>query len=160
MLLRVVSRRLIILLLLLSKSAFAQEGTGYVFVGPGASTAEHGSATLQAGLGGELVWRYAGLTGELSYLAPQQTLSNAAGVFSVGPSVHIPWRGKRSIDPYILGGYTLFFYGQGARGGGNYGGGVNWWFNRDVGLKLEFRDQVAHGIQYWGFRFGLTFHSE
>lgn len=153
------NRSLIILLAFPCASAFAQESAAYVFAAPGARTGPGSSATVQGGLGGELVWKYLGFGAEASYLAPQQSFSSGVGVFSIDPAVHIPWHGSSRIDPYFLGGYTLLFR-AGTFSGANYGGGVNWWFRPNYGLKVEFRDQVIRGIHYFGFRFGVNFHTE
>lgn len=143
---------------LLCAGALAQETAGYVFAAPG-STSSPGTATIQGGAGGELVWKYLGFGGELSYLAPQRSFSDGFGVFSLDPAIHVPVPRHTTIDPYFLGGWTLFFRNHTANGA-NYGGGVNWWFNNNFGLKLELRSHAVQGTQYWGFRFGLNFHTD
>jgi hypothetical protein len=150
------THRIILITLLAAAGAFAQESAGYIFAAPGRTSAPS-TATIQGGAGGELVWRYFGLGGDVSWLAPQRSFSDGFGALSIDPAIHIPTHGHASIDPYFLGGYTLFFR-SGTASGGNYGGGVNWWFNHDFGLKLELRDQVVHSTHYWGFRVGLNFH--
>ena len=56
-------------------------------------------------------------------------------------------------------GYTLFF----RNGRGNlfhFGGGVNYWAARHVGVRAELRDQVFSNdgtLHYWGFRLGVAF---
>lgn len=151
-----VIKRIIFVALLTAAAALAQETAGYVFAAPGSAS---GTGTIQGGVGGELVWRYFGFGGDVSYLAPQRSFSDGFGVLSLDPAIHFPTHGHSSLDPYFLGGYTLFFRG-GVANGGNYGGGVNWWFHRDFGLKLELRDQVVQGTHYWGFRVGLNFHTD
>jgi len=41
----------------------------------------------------------------------------------------------------------------------NFGGGVNWWFKRGLGLRLEVRDHVptTGNGHLLGFRIGLSF---
>jgi len=146
-------KRIIILFLLLSASALAQEGIGYLFAAPG----RDGGATIQGGVGGEMVWRWVGLGSDVSYLAPQSSFSSGVGVWNLDPSFHFKPHEDSRIDPYFTGGYTLLFRG-GEHSGGNYGVGVNWWFARDVGLRVELRDQVVEQTHYWGVRFGVNFH--
>jgi hypothetical protein len=42
----------------------------------------------------------------------------------------------------------------------NFGGGVDYWMKKRVGLRIEFRDQVWSGpsqtSHFWGARFGVT----
>lgn len=146
--------RILILLVLLSASAFAQEGIGYLFAAPGRGGS---SATVQGGVGGEMVWQYLGIGSDISYLAPQTSFSSGVGVWSLDPSLHYKRHEDSRIDPYFSGGYTLLFRG-GVHSGGNFGAGLNWWIARDVGLRVELRDQVVEGTNYWGVRFGINFH--
>lgn len=145
--------RIIILFLLLSAGAMAQEGGGYVFAAPG----RDGGATIEGGVGGDMVWRWIGFGGDIDYLAPQSSFSSGVGVVSVGPSLHFRRHEDSPIDPFVTGGYTAFFR-NGVHSGGNYGAGVNWWLRPDVGLRVELRDQVVESTHYWGVRFGVDFH--
>src|SRR5579884_1124449 len=97
--------RLALLTVLLGSAAAAQETAGYVFAAPGSGA---GTATIQGGVGGELVWKYFGFGGDVSYLAPQRSFSSGFGVLSLDPAIHFPTHGHSSLDPYFLGGYTLF----------------------------------------------------
>jgi len=146
--------RIIILFLLISASAMAQEGIGYLFGGAGRGGS---GAIVQGGVGGEMVWRWIGFGSEVSYLAPQSSFSSGLGVVSVDPSIHFKRHEDARIDPYITGGYTAFIR-NGVRSGANYGAGVNWWLGRDVGVRFEIRDQVLQQTHYWDFRVGVNFH--
>jgi len=146
--------RTIILLIVVCAGAAAQEDAGFIYVAPGHAP---GGATIQGGAGGELVWRFFGFGGDIGYLAPQQSFSSGLGVLSLDPAIHFARHSDSAIDPYFLGGYTLMFR-NGVRSGGNYGMGINWWFKRDFGLKVEMRDQVVPSTHFWGVRFGLDFH--
>jgi len=146
--------RTIILFLLSCGGALAQQNAGFVYVAPGHVS---GGATVQGGAGGELVWRFFGIGGDVGYLAPQKSFSDGLGVLSLDPAIHFAHHSDSAIDPYFLGGYTLMFR-NGVKSGGNYGAGVNWWFKPDFGLKVELRDQVVDSSHFWGVRFGLNFH--
>jgi hypothetical protein len=154
-----VMNRLLILALFCCASIFAQESNGNIFVAPGSTTGPYSATTVQAGLGGELVWKYFGFGGEISALMPTSNVARTFGVVSIDPAVHIPLRSKPQFDPYLVAGPTLFFGNQSALGGANYGAGVNWWVQPGFGLKFEFRDQVIHGNQAWGFRLGINFRT-
>ena len=63
------------------------------------------------------------------------------------------------IDPFVDGGYTLFFH-SGSANLFHFGGGANFWATRHLGARVELRDQVASydgTIHYWGFRLGVAF---
>lgn len=163
----------VVLLFVVPKFASAQNaepkyrGQGYIFLGVGSGTVtprfEH------VGGGGEvLLFRGIGVGGELGAMGWP---AEGEGVISVGPSYHFLHAFHKSkIDPFVQVGYTGTFAGDTPIAGGNgilfnFGGGMNYWFFKKVGLRLEFRDYVHHisffpagGItdQYWGVRIGLT----
>ncbi len=149
--------KLCLSILLLGVGAAAQHSNGYVFGGFG-SVSGGGGSTLQVGVGGEAVFlRYVGIGGEAGALAPTSDFGAAIAVLSANGYGHIPTRGK--WDPFLTAGYSRL-----QRTGGvnafNYGGGVNYWFKRHLGLRMEFRDHVASegsNTHFWTFRFGLGF---
>ena len=65
-------------------------------------------------------------------------------------------------EPFLAAGCTLLtqrvWDGRSYRGGVNFGGGFNHWFNRHVGLRFEVRDSVVERFNYADIRVGLTFH--
>ncbi len=151
-------------LLLLVTNGYAQaetrsQGTGYLFFAPGIYGRDH-SGAIQFGGGGN--YRSSiGLGGGLdaSYLAPWSYTGEGIGTFS--PYLYYSYLKKESrIEPFLSGGYTLFFRSSTANGI-NFGGGIHFWFNRKIALKLEFRDDVMlssyQNIHVLGFRMGVAF---
>lgn len=142
-------------------------GQGYIFLGVGSGT--DNPRFEHVGGGGEvLLFRGIGVGGELGAMG---TPGEGEGVLSVGPSYHFLHAFHKSkIDPFVQGGYTGTFAGDVPIEGGrgilfNFGGGMNYWFFKRLGLRLEFRDYVHHTSfypsggatdQYWGVRIGLT----
>ncbi len=141
-------------------AASAQRSHGYAFVGPGGiSGTDVASPTVHFGGGGELVLpRGVGLGGEIGALSPTGDIAASIGVASANAYYHFGSKGK--IDPYVTGGYSLFFR-SGTGSGANFGFGVNLWLFRSLGLKLELRDHVisadAGTSQWWSGRVGLNF---
>jgi hypothetical protein len=67
--------------------------------------------------------------------------------------------GHGKLDPFVNAGYTRLQRGGGANGV-NFGGGVNYWFKRHLGVRIEIRDHVMTDIgsvHFWGVRFGVAF---
>ncbi|MEO8658528.1 MAG: hypothetical protein ABI693_08665 [Bryobacteraceae bacterium] len=150
--------KLFLMIFALASVAAAQSSNGYVFVAPGGvSCCGHTQSTVHAGGGGEaILWKGLGAGAEVGGMGPTQYLSESFGVFSANGYYHL-LRGKhRKLDPFVTGGYTLFFR-EGAASLGNFGAGVNYWFSKHVGLRTEFRDHVYITDHYWGFRFGVAF---
>jgi len=146
-----------------AQSSDGSKGQGYVFVAPGAATTEEGGlATMSFGGGGErLVAKRMGLGAELGYVAPWGEFMEALGVFSLNVSYRLgPRHRERKVEPFVTGGYTLFFPGEGTALGFNFGGGLNYWSSQRLGLRFEVRDQVGlfdQPVHVLGFRIGLTF---
>jgi hypothetical protein len=117
------------------------------------------------GGGGEvLFFRGLGVGGELGATG---WLGDGVGLYSIDSSYHFfRARGKSKLVPFIEGGYSRAFANKGftlSENLFNFGGGIHYWVFKRVGLRLEFRDYVAHehflvGVtdQYWGFRVGLA----
>ena len=133
---------------------------GYIFAAPG-GTSGGGGGTLHIGGGGEGVFKNgAGIGAEIGYVTPFESFGDGLGLFSVNGSYHFLKASKSGkVVPFVTGGYTGFFRG-GYANGVNFGAGVNYWFKRRVGLRVEFRDNVfvqdgsAHLLNV---RVGLTF---
>ncbi|MGE0131077.1 MAG: hypothetical protein AB7U82_23615 [Blastocatellales bacterium] len=135
-------------------------GYGYIFAAPGGSS-NGGGGTLHIGGGGEGVLKNGvGIGAELGYLYPFEGIDEGLGTFSVNGAYHF-LKASRSekVTPFVTAGYTGFFR-SGYANGFNFGGGVNYWFKKRVGLRFEFRDNVfaADGAAHLlNVRIGLTF---
>jgi hypothetical protein len=121
----------------------AQSNNVYLFAGPGAVTASGlSTAVLHGGVGFEVR-----LPAGLAAGAEAGVLSNVerTGVVVIGSVngyYHFIHKRSRKLDPFITGGYTGII-SDGSVNAFNFGGGVNWWFVRHLGLKLEFRNHVT-----------------
>ena len=140
----------------------AQPSHGYIFFAPGGITCCHNtSMTLQFGGGGEYVIKKGvGVGAELSVVGARQSFGDSAmGLFSPNGFYHFVHGQDIKADPFVTGGYTLLFRSYHANLA-NFGGGMNYWLARRVGVRLELRDQlnttgtIAH---FWGVRFGVAF---
>jgi hypothetical protein len=130
------------------RSAFTRWNGNFVHVGGGAE--------------GRLMDRFA-LGGELAVLKP---LTNrdaiTTGLVSVTPAYHfISRESRRKIDPFADGGLSLLF-GSGGALAFHYGGGLNYWVWRRVGLRFEFRHhlwspEAGEAIHLVGIRVGIAF---
>jgi len=137
--------------------ARAQRSHGYFFVAPGGT---NGTATLHLGGGVEGgLGKGIGVGAELGALGPTRSFDDVLGVFSANGYYHFFRDDGRKADPFVTGGYTLFFR-SGTANLGNLGGGVNYWLGERIGLKIEFRDHIrtpGRGtLHFYGIRFGIT----
>ena len=163
------ANRLMVLFLLLAPTAWSQSSNGYAFFAPGGvSCCGNTSMTLHFGVGGEAVLRYGiGIGAEIGALAVRQYFADSlVGVFSPNGYYHF-FHGKRvKVDPFVTGGYSLMFR-SGHINLFNFGGGLNYWSDGKLGLRIEVRDHVhdlgsgfygnSPAIHYWGVRVGLAF---
>ncbi|MEW6131024.1 MAG: hypothetical protein AB1757_28595 [Acidobacteriota bacterium] len=132
-----------------------RQAWGYLFAGAGGSS--DGVALWQVGGGGDgLMHKGLGIGGELSVIAAGDGGSGGVGVASVNLSGHFNRANK--AQPFITGGATVAF-SIGAAGGGNVGGGVQYWFKDRVGLRIEARDYIFSSDRYNLFlvRVGISF---
>ena len=64
------------------------------------------------------------------------------------------------VTPFVTGGYTRMFSGEGGFNAFNVGAGADVWLKPRVGLRLEFRDHVrpdSRGtVHYWTVRAGVS----
>ena len=152
--------------LILSEAAEAQHTQGYAFVGgvtiPGETgyTYWHGNFVHVGGGAAAGIGKRFTLGGEIGALiSTGERFGRNSGVFSVGPGFHFTPRSERKLDPFVTGGVSLAVAG-GAAGMIYYGGGVNYWLQSRIGLRLEFRDHVwARGgtsIHFVGGRIGVS----
>jgi hypothetical protein len=142
---------------------YAQPSNGYIFFAPGGvSCCGHTSMTLQFGAGGEAVLGAGvGIGAELSALGPREFFGDSVvGVFSPNGYYHFVHGKNIKADPFVTGGYTLFFR-SGHVNLFNFGAGLNYWLRRSFGVRFEIRDQVhttnGPSVHWWGARVGLVF---
>lgn len=144
-------------------------GQGYVYygIGTGLGSVYSQAPVNQVGFGGEgFVYKGFGLGGEVGYAHWGRGFAQA-WIGSVDASYHFGRSAARGgIDPFVLGGFSLF--GPTSRGGGrgspggNFGGGINLWLAKHAALRFEARDHAPGsgyipGNQYLSYRVGVTF---
>ena len=153
---------LLVVLAPLAASAQSKErhGQGYVFVAP--TTTSDGGAFLHIGAGGEgLVYKGLGVGGEAGYVGAAQGLSDGGVIVSPNVSYNFLNASKSGkFVPFVTGGYSVVIGDGGVGSAINFGGGMNWWFNNHLGLRLEVRDHIppsAPSFHIVGVRIGLAF---
>jgi hypothetical protein len=152
----------LVLLLAFCGAAHAQLTRGYAYVAPGGITqAGYTARSYAVGGGAErLLDRGVGVGAELEGVVPGVGRSrDAVGIFSINPYYH--FLRERKLDPYATAGYSLVFRDFTANAF-NYGAGLNYWFQENLGVMAEIRDRRvgqsgAPAVHYWGVRIGLTF---
>ena len=98
---------------------------------------------LHFGGGGEAyVYKGLGFGAEIGYLSPIKALDQGLGCLSINGLYAFRGSAGGKVVPFISGGYSLLFR-SGTLNAVNFGGGINYWFTRKVGLRLEFRDHVS-----------------
>lgn len=115
----------------------------YGFVSPGIAVGD-GLATgfLHFGGGAEVrLIKGVGIGAELGYLAPFRYLSQGVGMLSLNGLYNFERAGAK-FTPYVTGGYSLIFR-SGHLNAMNFGGGIDYWFRKKVGLRLEVRDHFS-----------------
>jgi hypothetical protein len=146
----------------------------FVYLAPGGALtrAFAGDVFLHFGGGGEYVLRNGiGLGADAGAIG--LLFGGTTGTLSLNGSYH--FRHQRLVDPFVIAGYSLFFdrtamnfflpgpeVHQENLSLFNFGGGMNLWFSRHVGAKIELRDHVHSGsgstLNYVEFMLGLGFH--
>ncbi len=123
---------------------------------------------VNAGFGGE-VFIHKGLSmgPEFAFAGPDWSFStgSAVGVGSVNGSYHFFGKeDRRKVEPFMTGGYSLYWGDRTATESGyNLGGGVNLWAAKHAALRLEVRNQghIHHFHSQFtrivAFRVGMTF---
>ena len=103
-----------------------------------------------------------GAAGEFGILAGPNSglfITSVNGVLHFVPSVATPIRTR--ISPFITGGYTRMFSGEGGFDAWNIGAGADIWLKPRVGLRLDVRDHLRPDrrgdVHYWTFRAGVVF---
>ena len=133
-------------------------GHGYAHYGL-AGARDNFNTVYTAGVGGE-GFVYKGLAAGASFeiLSAYRNFGGTGGLFSPTASWHFFNRQQPpKLVPFVSGGYSLVFNTRGFANGGNFGGGITWWFKPKFGLRTEFRDHVIEGEHLYVFRFGLSF---
>lgn len=147
-------------------SASAQDsgdrrGWGYIFAGPSVSTGSDSGTSLNVGGGGEaLLAGGFGVGGEVGYLADTNRFGNGLGLASANLSYHFNGSdSSRKVVPFVTGGASLGFRDGVNAGGGNFGGGAQYWFKERVAARFEVRTYVFSSDSPFnvGFRVGLSF---
>jgi hypothetical protein len=79
------------------------------------------------------------------------TLVTANGLY------HLPGAAGGKFVPFVTAGYTAANLQENQF---NLGGGVDNWFKRNIGLRVEFRDHIVPGhtggLNFAGFRGGIV----
>ena len=139
-----------------------QDAHAYAYFAPGAMSSGGVSATTFHFGGGAdiLLAKGIGVGAEIGALGPKDGFGDGVfGVFSPDASYHFAYDRRRKWDPFVAGGYSLFFR-NGTLNAFNVGGGINYWLTRRMAFRGEFRDHiypVGGAIHFWGFRFGMSF---
>ena len=143
---------------------------GYLFLAPGTGAIGrfvNGRANIHVGGGGEaLVYKGLGVGGEIGAVTPWSSpgggficcLSQTTiGLTSTNFSHHVlPGSADPRLEPFVTGGYSLFF-GRPHSSGYNVGAGLNVWVNKSVAMRLEVREQKSYWHEVFGIRIGVTF---
>ena len=148
-------------LMTLPSLAYGQDSTTYVFFAPGDQREPVKKQIYEAGFGLErkLDERVAvqADVAALPYYDTDDTRTVAA-LASVGGAYH--FTPGRTLDPFVLAGYSLQFRDYTANMF-HYGVGLRYWFREERALLVEVRDHVgregAPVERYWSVRIGLVF---
>ncbi|MGH9388663.1 MAG: hypothetical protein ACRD1Z_03545 [Vicinamibacteria bacterium] len=130
----------------------------YVFAAPGAIVAEGTATTLELGGGMQwLVYRGLGLGFDASLMGFAECFSCRMALGSFDASYHfVPSSGH--LVPFVLGGVGGVVFADGGGALGSVGGGINYWFENGMALRLEVRDRFrGEGVHILGVRVGITF---
>jgi hypothetical protein len=152
----------IVILLLAQGLALGQTSNehrawGYVFGGVGGRSNGNSDVVGTVGGGGEaLIGKGAGIGGEVAYLTRGSNFSNGIGIASVNFAYHFNRAAK--LQPFVTGGGSVALQ-SGAAGGGNVGGGVQYWMNQHLALRFEGRSYIfsSDSPHTFVFRVGLSF---
>jgi hypothetical protein len=168
-----VRKLMVIFIVLMPALAFAQSpapnerrGYGYAFAAPLVSpNGEH--VSLHTGIGAEgIFFKGFGIGGEIGVVGPG-AFGNSGFLVSVNPSYHfLNVSQSKRVVPFVTGGVTLFGGCHASIGGcnglgGNFGGGLTYWFKDRIGMRFEARDHIplfyASADHFPSVRVGLTF---
>lgn len=78
-------------------------------------------------------------------------------VITVNGSYHF-LRGKGPVEPFVTAGYGAFANLGGGQSMFNYGGGVNYWFKKHLGVRAEVLNFQTNSFrENTSIRFGISF---
>jgi hypothetical protein len=147
-----------------ARAAQAQEpppkenGQGYLFAGLGAVNAEEG--TLHVGIGGEAnIFKGLGIGTEIGGMVALRYMEDGLGIFSVNGVYTFGRKTAGRFRPFVTAGYTAAIH-DATMNAVNFGGGVNYWFARHLGIRVEFRDHFSPEsarLHLWQGRLGFAF---
>jgi len=141
-----------------TEKPFQYNGSGYVDFGVG--TCAHGVTTVSIGGGGDaFLWRGVTLGGDIGYYRFVERGSNGFGVGTAGIGYRFTDRNApRRFDPFVNAGLLGGAFAEGIVPAVAFGGGVNYWFKRRLGLRAEVRaNGFGGGEALIMFRVGFTF---
>jgi opacity protein-like surface antigen len=152
-------------------------GQGYFFAGPVVADPRNACELtyqpntycekrtgMTVGFGGEaFVHKGLGVGAEAAYAGRDWSFDkNGLGIGSIDASYH--FFGKSRVEPFVVGGYSLYFGNRGStQSGYNLGGGANFWLAQHAALRMEvryqgnMRDFNGQFDHFVAFRFGVTF---
>lgn len=116
-------------------------GHGYGYFGLSGTKGATFGKLLSAGGGGE-AFLYKGLAvgADVGYLGHHKNFrSDGFGLLSTNGSYHFVTSREQKLAPFLTMGHGLAFR-SGTANLTNVGGGVQYWLNNRVGLRVEYRD--------------------
>jgi hypothetical protein len=131
-------------------------GSGYAVLGLGSCV--HGVGNVSVAAGGE-GFLYRGLTlgGEIGHYRFVERSSSGFGIAGVNAGYHFVNRRRPGrVEPFVSGGLAAAFRSA-VTPGVTFGGGVNYWFSRRVGVRLEGRGYGFAGEAIAKFGVGISF---
>jgi hypothetical protein len=135
-------------------------GHGYAVVGLGVPDSGKLADLISFGGGGEgFLWKGLTIGSDLNYVMPRMATDEGIGMWNLTGGWHFINRtGEQKVIPFITGGYSLAFR-ESTLSLYNYGGGVNYWFQPRVGVRVEVRDyrHNRYGRFNTELRFGVLF---
>lgn len=134
-------------------------GDGYVFFSADRPRGASFTELLTVGGGGEgLLYRGLGVNADIGYQFVRGYPGEGVGLASLNGCYHFVDRSDPArLAPFVTAGYGIAFR-TGHLNLFNYGGGVNYWFHRHLGLRVEIRDfRAQYGHYATALRIGLAF---
>jgi hypothetical protein len=142
----------------LAYNAEASDNSVYLYEGPGfVSGTGPTDFNLNIGGGAEASLKNGfGVGADVGYTF----LNNTKGFGSFSPGVVYKFQPSKKLVPFIDGGYALLFRDD-TLNAVYFGGGVNYFISKNVGLRLEVRDNIAtdkpENFNLMQFKVGVLF---
>lgn len=133
-------------------------GSGYVAMGVGGCI--HNVANVSVVGGGDaFVFRGLALGGEIGYYQFVENRGAGFGVTALNVGYHFVNRQRPGrVEPFVSAGVLGAAFRGSAVAAGSVGGGINYWFSRKAGLRLEGRAYgFGEGEGLFKFHIGLSF---